>query len=147
MKKPELIQEIVRRQRQLNRALSQSNPDVWMGLSLTIAQVKSLFFIADTGKVNFRKLADALKVTPSNVTGIVDRLVEKELVSRTENQEDRRMLILQLTPRGKALINNLRQQRAVQVAAILKDLSEEDLSAIERGFALFARAVEAYYKE
>jgi DNA-binding MarR family transcriptional regulator len=147
MKKTELIQEIVRRQRQINRALSQNNPDVWMGLSLTIAQVKSLFFIADAGKVNFRKLANALKVTPSNVTGIVDRLVERDLVSRTENQEDRRMLILQLTPRGKALIDNLRQQRAVQIAAILKDISEEDLSAIERGFALFAGAVENYYKE
>jgi len=76
-------------------------PDAWMELSLSVAQLKSLFFISKEGSTNFKKLAQALRVTPSNVTGIVDHLVEEGLVSRQENPEDRRMLMLQLLIRAR----------------------------------------------
>ncbi len=109
MDKVTLIEKIIQLQRQLNRALRQHEPDVWMNLNLTIAQLKSLFFIVNEGSINFRKLAAALGVTPANMTGIVNRLVVQGLVSRTENPEDRRMLLLRATGKGEALVTNLRE--------------------------------------
>jgi DNA-binding MarR family transcriptional regulator len=141
MEKSELINRIIHDQRSVNRVLSQYDPEVWMDLSLTIAQVKSLFFISNQGKVNFRMLAAALKVTPSNVTGIIDRLVEQSLVSRTENPEDRRMLTLQLTSKGDSLITNLRERRVSLMSDILKSLDIEQLQTISLGFGLLAKAV------
>jgi len=57
-----------------------------MDLSLTIGQLKSLFFIDFEGSTNFKKLATALGVTPPNVTGIVDHLVEQGLVTEGQLQ-------------------------------------------------------------
>lgn len=144
MEKAELIKEIIEQQRLFNRVIRQYDPDIWMGLSLTIAQMKSMFFITNEGTTNFRKLAAALKVTPSNVTGIIDRLVEQELVSRTENPEDRRMLMLQLTEKGETLIANLRERRVSQMSSILQQMTEAELSTIAQGFTLLRRAVETY---
>jgi DNA-binding MarR family transcriptional regulator len=141
MEKSELINRIIHDQRSVNRVLRQYDPEVWMDLSLTIAQVKSLFFISNQGKVNFRMLAAALKVTPSNVTGIIDRLVEQSLVSRTENPEDRRMLTLELTSKGDSLITNLRERRISLMSDILKSLDIEQLQTISLGFGLLAKAV------
>jgi MarR family transcriptional regulator, organic hydroperoxide resistance regulator len=142
--KGELIKGIIEQERVLNRVIRQYDPGAWMGLSLTIAQIKSLFFISNEGEANFRKLAAALKVTPSNVTGIIDRLVEQELVTRTENPEDRRMLMLKLTEKGETLIANLRERRVSQMSSILQQMTDEELSAIALGFSLLQRAIETY---
>ena len=138
MEKDELIVQIVELQRQVNRALRQYAP--WVNLSLTVAQLRSLFFIASEGSTNSKKLADALKVTPSNVTGIVDRLVEQGLVSRQENPDDRRMSILRATEKGEALVSDLRQTRASHMSEVLARMSLGELSSLARGLTGLVRA-------
>jgi MarR family transcriptional regulator, organic hydroperoxide resistance regulator len=143
MDKETTIKEIMKNQRLVNRYLNQYNPDIWMDLGLTIAHVKSLFYIFNEGSINFRQLAAAMKVTPSNVTGIIDRLVDQGLVSRTENPEDRRMLMLRLTEKGENLINNLRERRISQMSAILSRMTEDELDAVLKGIAILAGVVAA----
>jgi DNA-binding MarR family transcriptional regulator len=141
MEKAAQINSIMESQRIINRFMRQDDPDVWMDLSLTIAQVKSLFFISSHNEVNFRILAKALKVTPSNVTGIIDRLSEQDLVIRTENPQDRRMLMLNLTLKGNQLISNLREKRVNLMSRVLNRLTDNELNTILEGFALLSRAV------
>jgi DNA-binding MarR family transcriptional regulator len=49
------------------------------------------------------QLADILHIHPSTVTGIVDRLARRGLVSRQSDPRDRRRTRLGLTSRGRAL--------------------------------------------
>jgi MarR family transcriptional regulator, organic hydroperoxide resistance regulator len=142
MEKTNLIEQIIEHYRMVNRVFTQYDPDSWMGISLSIAQVKSLFFIANEEEVNFRKLASAMNVTPSNVTGVVDRLVEKGLVTRTENPADRRMLMIKLTDKGQTLITSLRESRTNQISSVLNRMTSEDLSIVAHGYSLLKRAVE-----
>lgn len=140
--KAELIKQIIELQQQVNRFLGQYAPEAWMELNLTIAQLKSLFFIASEGAINFRRLAAALGVTPSNVTGIIDRLVEQGLVSRVENPEDRRMLLLQATDKGEALLANLRESSISHLSDILDRLNPKELSSLARGLGALVKAAE-----
>ncbi len=142
MEKVELIKEIMELHRRVNRVLRDYDVDVWMDLSLTVPQLKCLFYISNQGKTNFRKLADRLKVSPSNITGIIDRLVEQGLVSRTENPEDRRVLLLQATNEGETLVTELREKRSIYLSQTLTDLSPEELDSIAQGLALLVRATE-----
>jgi DNA-binding MarR family transcriptional regulator len=143
MEKTKLVKEIIVLHRKLSHLLRQAAPDAWMELSLTVPQVKCLFFICDQGSTNFRKLADALKVTPSNITGVIDRLVEQDLVSRTENPEDRRMMFLKATPKGETLVSELRERKTHFLSKSLNGLEPEDLEEILRGFTLLTKAVES----
>ena len=146
MDKAKLTEEIIQLQRQIGHAMGQYAPEAWMDLSVTIGQLKSLFFIDFEGSTNFRKLATALGVTPPNVTGIVDRLVDQGLVSRQENPEDRRMLLLKTTDKGKALLAKLRESGVSRMSAILAQLSLEELAALAQGLTALARAAK-YNKE
>jgi MarR family transcriptional regulator, organic hydroperoxide resistance regulator len=141
VEKSDLIKEIIYHHRLVDRFLRQNESDVWMDISLTINQVKALFFIANEGSVNFRKLAQAMKVTPSNVTGIIDRLVDQGLVTRTENPDDRRMLMLELTAKGDALIAKLRERRMSQMSLILDRMSTAELVNIAQTFVLLNKAI------
>lgn len=146
MDKAELIKEVLELQQRLNQLLEQAAPDNWINLNLTIAQLKSLFFIVNEGSTNSRKLASALGVTPSNVTGIIDRLVDQGLVSRQENPKDRRMLLLQATDKGKDTLANLKQSKTSHMSEVLACVGTEELSILAWGLSSLVKAIETYEK-
>lgn len=140
--KERLTRRIIELHRRVNRAIRERTPDSWAKLNLTIAQLKSLFYISRHGKVNSSGLASGIRVTPANVTGIVDRLVEQGLLTRTADADDRRVSWLTVTDKGKTLINDLREGKAQEMRRILDKLTEEELAIVAHGFELVARAAE-----
>ena len=147
MEKPELITEIIELQRKVDQARRQYEPDVWIGLNITVAQLKSLFFISHQGTTNLSKLAAVLGVTPTNVTGIVDRLVKKGLVTRTDSDQDRRILLLRATDDGEKLVAKLRERRKGHMSEVLTRMSVDELATLAQGFASLVKAVEAHERE
>lgn len=142
--KQALINEVMELQRQADQVLKPYVPDVWMELNLTVAQLKSLIFIANEGKTSSGKLADALQVTRSNVTGIVDRLVAQGFITRIHNPDDRRTLLLRPTGRGEAALARLREGITSYVAEVLKGMSEEELLTLSHSLSSLVRAAEEY---
>ncbi len=138
--KSETIKEIMRLQVQIQHSLRDDAPDAWLALNLSIAQLKSLFFIGFAGTTNSKNLATAMRVTPPNITGIIDRLVEQGLVMRENNLLNRREQILKLTPRGAELAAQLRERTASHFSRLLETLSEEDLAALAQGLRALSRA-------
>lgn len=135
-----MTREIIELQRRINRDLRQHTLGAWLELNLTIPQLKSLFFIANQGTTNFTTLSAALRVTPANVTGIIDRLVGQGLVHRQENPENRRVQLLSVTEKGEAIISSLRERRASRTEKILGHLTREELKEVSRGLSLLERA-------
>jgi len=139
----ELIAQIIEAQRRLSRVIRERTLDSWVKLDLTIPQLKSLFYVSGHGKVNPSALASGIRVTPANVTGIVERLVEQGLLIRTADADDRRVSWLTVTDKGKTLINDLREGRAQEMRRVLDELTEAELAAVAHGFELVAEAAEA----
>src|SRR6266702_1583234 len=75
--------------------------------SLTLAQLSALFRIDEHDGLAMGKVAHVLHCDPSNVTGIVDRLVVHKLVTRQECPTDRRAKTIALTPAGKDLVKQI----------------------------------------
>ncbi len=144
MEKAELIKEINELQRKIDRARRQYQLDIWMSLSLTMAQLKCLFFISNQGSANSKTLAETLKVTPTNITGIIDRLVKQGLVSRSEDTHDRRVLILRATNKGEALVANLRERKRSGFSRVLAHMDDDKLTVLHKGLNSLVAAIEAY---
>lgn len=140
MDKTKLIAEIIKLQRKVDLARRQYELGSWMDLPLTMAQFKSLFFISNQRATNSGKLAAALGTTPTNVTGIIDRLVKQGMVTRTEDPQDRRVLLLQTSGKAEALLAKLRERRRSYLTELLARLNEDELEAVARGLGFLARA-------
>jgi DNA-binding MarR family transcriptional regulator len=147
MEKKELVREVLAIHSRVDHEVRHFAPEPWIDLKMTIAQLKSMFFIASKGSTNFKKLADALGVTPPNITGIIDRLVKQGLVSRTENTEDRRIMLLQMTDKGQALINNLHENRFQNMSILMMQLDETELEALMVGFKGMLKAAETLHNK
>ncbi len=144
MGKADLIKDIIEYHRRVSRVLRDYDTDIWMSLSLTLPQLKSLFFISNQGVTNYKKLAEKLNVTQSNLTGIIDRLIDQGMVKRGENPKDRRELLLQATEKGESLVAELRGRRSSYLSQSLDDLQLEKLTCISRGLEILAQATEEH---
>jgi len=72
------------------------------------------------------ELSAELKVSNGNVTGIVDRLVNDSLVVRVAVPDDRRALIVKLTPSGKKDFMQQATAHEAWIDDLLSDLSTDD---------------------
>jgi MarR family transcriptional regulator, organic hydroperoxide resistance regulator len=147
MVKKEIIGELVELQRRIDRDRRQYELDAWMSLNLGIGQLKTLFFISNRGATTTGKLATALKVTPTNVTGIIDRLLEKELITRTGDPDDRRVLVLRTTPKGDELVAELRQKRRERMTELFNQLSDKEAETVAQGLKIMVKAIESKQEE
>ena len=142
--KTELISEVIELDRRIHRVIRRHSADAWMNLNLTVPQIKTLFFVSNQRDTNPTKLATALQVTPPNVTGIVDRLVEQGLMTRQDNPEDRRALVLRITEKGESILSDLRERRTSIMREILDYLSAKELSCLVDGLSKLAGVTNAY---
>ena len=74
------------------------------GTGLGDSDFRVLEVLLHKGPLPVNTIGPIVELTPGSISIAVDRLVEKDLVSRVESAEDRRVRIVALTPRGKDLI-------------------------------------------
>lgn len=114
-----VIDDIVRQitwqsQKQLLQTLSR--PEI----GLTLPQMVTLFAIREAGLCRMSDLADITQQSAGTLTGIVDRLIEENLVGRVRDAEDRRVVQVMLTRQGEqrlALVEEAR--RAIWIVSCL----------------------------
>jgi len=94
---------------------------------LTVQQLRAFAFIFATGQTPINKLADALGIRPNVATGIVQRLVDRSLIERQEDPEDRRVRILTVTEQGLALIDELGDIALAKGRVLLERLTDQQL--------------------
>ena len=133
-----LIQEILDLQTQLYRSLRPAHE--WLEVDLTMPQLKVLFLLYSEGSASMGHLASSLGVTLSTVTGIVDRLVEHDLVERREDPHDRRLVLCRLTARGSDTVDRLQQAGRSHLADLLQHLPLADLRSVAAGLDVLVGA-------
>jgi DNA-binding MarR family transcriptional regulator len=114
---------------------------------LTAARASALSVLAFGGPQRPGDLARRERVAAPTMTRIVDGMVRDGLVQRSPSPTDRRALILEATPRGRALIERGRARRIQRLARELGSLAEEDLRTLERAVSVLLRLEQAAHQE
>ena len=98
-----VIKDIVGSIRKLVRAVYLDSQKMSRQFGLTGQQSLVLRLLLINGSMSSADLSRLMYVTPSNMTGIIDRLEKKGLVERTRKEGDRRVALIMLTGPGKDL--------------------------------------------
>jgi DNA-binding MarR family transcriptional regulator len=78
------------------------------------------------------ELSRFLMVSNGNVTGIIDRLVAEKLVTRRAPADDRRAIIVRLTPRGLKEFTAMAKAHQAWVDGLLSDFDAEEADTLIR---------------
>ena len=114
----------------------------WEDQGLTMSQLRVLLNLSRDPGMSAGTLADRLGVRPSTATGIVDRLVRQDLVTRETDENDRRVVRNQLTARGAAIISDFAEGLQSYLHPIFAALSEEELRVVYNASVLLGDKAE-----
>ncbi|MFT5583932.1 MAG: DNA-binding MarR family transcriptional regulator [Cognaticolwellia sp.] len=133
---------VLRSLRRIIRQVSAHSRSLSSVSGVTVPQMLCMRAIADAGakdssaEVTSRAVAQAVQLSPSTVSGVMERLVQAGLVLRERSTKDRRRVHLSLTPAGKdtlsAAPNPLQERFLSRLQGLPKSEQEQLLEALER---------------
>lgn len=88
--------------------------------------------IGPEGAKNMTSVARELEVTTGTLTISVNSLVKKGYVDRSRSEEDRRVVLVSLSGKGKKAYLHHQRFHQEMIAAVLQDLSDEEQRILEQ---------------
>ena len=107
---------------------------------ITPGQLRALVILGSQGAQRAGVLAGMLGVHPSTFTRTVDRLAAGGWVTRSENPDSRREVLVELTSRGERAVATVTRGRRRELAQVLAALTPEERRQVAEGFQIFSRA-------
>ena len=99
--------------------------------NVTPAQYSILKCLWEQDNLSPKQLSQVLALDASTITGILDRLENKDLIRRVPSPADRRTLMIQLTDAGKALQTDIDRVIVEANHEVLADLTPEEQTALK----------------
>jgi DNA-binding MarR family transcriptional regulator len=99
---------------------------------LPAPQLSALSVVVYAGPITLGALAAAEQVRPPTMTRLVGMMEEAGLVSREPDAEDRRVVRIAATAKGRRVLEDGRDRRIAVIAEALAALPARDIASIDR---------------
>lgn len=99
---------------------------------LTTPQLICAQTLVEQGPLTTGMLARAISLSPATVTGILDRMERRGLITRERRPEDKRRVLVDVTAAGRAAAEAAPSFLAKRLAQSLEGLPERDRAEIQR---------------
>jgi DNA-binding MarR family transcriptional regulator len=96
---------------------------------ISTTQFILLEFLSKSAELNMGQIAKHMGHRTPATTGLIDRLLAIGMVERTTIPEDRRQILIKITPKGLALVNLAKQEIVDSMHELGEQLSPEDRQA------------------
>jgi len=113
----------------IHMAMLKKQPDFIAKTRLTFQQLNLMEALRFLGPAKMSDLARLLAVTKSAVTGLADRLIKGKYARRAHEEGDRRIVRLELTPRGREFAERMARYRLDMIRGLFSNISERDRSS------------------
>ncbi|MEW6554581.1 MAG: MarR family transcriptional regulator [Actinomycetota bacterium] len=99
---------------------------VWEEMGLTFPQTMLLIELRRGGRLSMGELSQRLHITQGVTTRMVDLLLEKKLVERSRDKEDRRVVFVGLSRKGAGIAQQVEEYNQEKMAEMLAAVPEKD---------------------
>ena len=103
------------------------------GFGVTMVQMQVLVQLKQCQMCTIGDLADAIGSAPGNASAMCKTLEKKELVTRTRNPDDERIVLVTLTDQGRGLLQEIEKELTAKYDPLLAEYSSEDFEQILLG--------------
>ncbi|HLW91265.1 MAG TPA: MarR family winged helix-turn-helix transcriptional regulator [Roseiarcus sp.] len=112
--------------------------------SVTVPQAILMNYAMTIPRSTPSSLADILGISLSSISQMVDRLVRLGFLNRHEDEMDRRRKTIEVTPKAKAFLDQLRMLRADEFVAGAAALTSETRNLLKTAIARALREFESH---
>jgi MarR family transcriptional regulator, 2-MHQ and catechol-resistance regulon repressor len=98
---------------------------------LTHAQFDIIATLGNTPGMTYKELGEKTLITKGTLTGVIDRLEQKGLVTREQSTEDKRSFFIRLTGRGEATFDEVFPQVIAHCKQLFSAYESKDFEALD----------------
>lgn len=109
---------------------------------VSASQLEALLHLSAKGSTNLTGLAEALDVRPSSATRLCERMIAADLISKRSGTEDRREVVIALTPTGAQVVLRIEARRRAALARALSGLSDKERRALLSGLTALGHVID-----
>ena len=118
--------------RMVSNAVSQSFARKVESEGVTVAEWVFLRVLYDVDRIAPSVLAERMGMTKGAISKLAERLLEKDLIEREANQDDKRAQVLALTPTGRAIVPRLAELADANDASFFGALTPDERIGLEK---------------
>jgi DNA-binding MarR family transcriptional regulator len=104
--------------------------------NFSLSQLRVLYFLNRKPQSSLSEVAEYLDVTRPTMSAMIERLVQRGLVQRMDDPQERRRVILTLTDNGTTELEQVYGATLDSVANHLEGLSEDQLHQLMTGLSV-----------
>jgi DNA-binding MarR family transcriptional regulator len=142
-----LIEAILQHESTLMRERCAVQPPPLLDIDVTMLQLKTLLILSsaagseDPGGMRVSDLARWLEVSAATASTLLDRLVDRGLVERREDPQDRRQHRCRASSGGQELVRRFYEGTQAQSRELLAVLSDAELDSILAALKILTQAI------
>jgi DNA-binding MarR family transcriptional regulator len=107
---------------------------------ISLTQLAALLLLQELDEPTIKQMSEALGRSLSATGRLLDQLVRRGLVSRREDDRDRRVKRVALAEQGRAFIATMERNRAGAQLAVMQHLTPREQAEVMRAMMLLAEA-------
>lgn len=108
--------------------------------NVSLAQVRLFALLKDSPGSSLSDVADFLGVSKPTASSLVERMVQRGLVVREDDPNERRCVVLSLTRSGEAYLQEIRQFAIGEIGKLFEAIPERELLKLIDGLSLLKSA-------
>ncbi len=112
----------------------------WAHETLSIVHLSVLAALEANGPMSMTKLAETMGVSVASATGIVTRMEKRHVVRRRHAEDDRRVVMVEITAAGAKVSSVMEKHRNQRLRKVLSGLTDEELGSFLFGLRALGAA-------
>ena len=119
----------------------------WTGVDLTFTQLRVLSALAKRGSMRISELADEFGIGLAAASALADRMTRRGLLTRKTDEHDRRSVRLELSTRGRHLIERIERGSTEHFEKLIARMTPSEREAFATTMRAFLRLTEEHRLE
>ena len=112
----------------------------WAHHTLSLIHLSVLAALESHGPLSMTKLAETMDVSVASATGIVTRMEKRGVVRRRHAEDDRRVVLVEVTDAGALVSREMDKHRRERLGKLLEELTDDELAGFLSGLRALGAA-------
>ncbi len=126
---------------ELKKKCIQGDEDFFNSLDISQAEYNMFLCLKDCKHFNSYSVAEKMQLSLSRVSRIIDKMVNKDYLTRSTNKSDRRAIDIKMTPLGKDIMNKIIEYRIKRDTNLCDKIATKDVEVIKSSLNKLIEAV------
>lgn len=128
--------------RRVNTVIYKRGRSILAGMQVSTLQFNALLTLREFGALTMGELSKYLFIASSTATDLADRLQKSGFVERAQDHKDRRLVRVNLLPKGEDVVSLVIMERQVFLGEVLKEYSDRERVDLQNVLELLAARIE-----